>query len=148
MGGPGSRSYSSDPANRGQGRKPNMALSVRGTGVPEMPEGLPIEVRAVWRQLVEMTSGVTFSQDSIAILETARLILRQEAFHLALASDPTNSKLSNDSLSVGRQLMKMLEKLGLTPRDRQSLVVAREEEHQKKSRLQMIRDRQSGRGDN
>jgi len=113
-----------------------------------MPEGLPIEVRAVWRQLVEMTSGVTFSQDSIAILETARLILRQEAFHLALASDPTNSKLSNDSLSVGRQLMKMLEKLGLTPRDRQSLVVAREEEHQKKSRLQMIRDRQSGRGDN
>lgn len=145
MGGAGSRSYASDPANRGQGRKPKAAIGVCGTGIPEMPNGLSKDVKAAWNQLIELTSGVTFSQDSIAILEAARLMARQEWFAVALEEDPLNDDLNRLSLAVGRQLNMILGQLGLTPRARQSLLIPKKDEPEKKSRLQELRDRQAGR---
>lgn len=145
MGGPGSRSYSSDPANRGQGRKPKTSVGVCGTGVPEMPKSVSKEVKAAWDKIVELTSGVTFSQDSIAILEAARLMARQEWFAVALEEDPLNDDLNRLSLAVGRQLNMILGQLGLTPRARQSLLIPKKDEPEKKSRLQQLRERQAER---
>lgn len=143
MGGPGSRSYASDPANRGQGRKSNATLGVRGTGAPELPDGLNEGVKACWHEIVELTSGVTFSQDSIAITEAARLLWRQRKFAEALDDNPTDDDLNRLSLAVGRQLNIILGQLGLTPRSRQSLMVPVDDEPEKKSRLQAIRERNS-----
>jgi hypothetical protein len=110
-----------------------------------MPKSVSKEVKAAWDKIVELTSGVTFSQDSIAILEAARLMARQEWFAVALEEDPLNDDLNRLSLAVGRQLNMILGQLGLTPRARQSLLIPKKDEPEKKSRLQQLRERQAER---
>ena len=137
MGGLGSGQYMK---TRGDENKTSI---VRGIGKPEMPDGLSTEVQSAWNQVCELTSGVTFSQDAVAILEAARLIVRQNAINEELDTNPTiDVALARLSLAVSRQLMTVLGKLGLTPRDRQMIQVPLKPD-QKKSRLQEIRDRQS-----
>lgn len=137
MGGIGSGQYMK---TRGDENKTTL---VRGTGSPEMPKGLSKEVQAAWKYVCELTTGVTFSQDAAAILEAARLMVRQDAINEELDTSPeTNIDLARLSLAVSRQLMTVLGKLGLTPRDRQMIQVPVKAE-QKKSRLQEIRERQS-----
>ena len=126
MGGIGSGSYS-DESYRG-GRRAKAAINVCGTGVPTMPNGLSADVQRAFQELVELTSGVTFQQDSRILLEGARLIARQDKFAVALETDPTNDELNRLSLAIGRQLTTVLGKLGLTPRDRQVLLIPRTEE--------------------
>lgn len=95
---------------------------VVGTGAPELPAGLPPDVVREWRNLVELTAGVTYEQDSTALLQLARLIVRNEAVVKLLDSDVANDKLNATQLSIGRQMMALYAKLGLTPRDRQTLI--------------------------
>ena len=137
MGGIGSGQY-----QKNQDRD-NKTTSVRGTGAPEMPDGLSKEVKAAWKHVCELTTGVTFSQDAVAILEAARLIVRQQAINEELDTSPvTDVDLARLSLAVSRQLMTVLGKLGLTPRDRQMIQVPVKADV-KKSRLEEIRERQS-----
>jgi hypothetical protein len=137
MGGIGSGQYMK---TRGDENKTTL---VRGTGIPDMPKGLSKEVQEKWRYVCDLTTGVTFSQDSAAILEAARLMVRQDSINEELDTNPeTNIELARLSLAVSRQLMTVLGKLGLTPRDRQMIQVPVKAEA-KKSRLQEIRERQS-----
>lgn len=124
MGGPGSRSYSEHAG----GRNKTAAIAVAGSGVPQRPETLSEAESKVWDSLVEITRGVTFEQDSLALAECSRLIVRQEAFHDALRNKPTDETLNRLSLAVGRSLSAALTQLGLTPRARQLLVVPRADE--------------------
>ena len=142
MGGVGSRSYS-DNLDRG-GRPKKSAVAVCGTGIPEMPDGLPADVQQAWQRIAEMTSGVTFSQDSMAITEAARLAVWKDKLSQCVETNPADLVLGKMALSVGRQLLVVMAKLGLTPRDRQSLVVPRKDEPESKSRLAQLRERQSG----
>jgi hypothetical protein len=80
------------------------------------------EVAAAWERLIDLTAGLTFEQDSMAIEECARLWVRQQAIHHALDVNPLDIELAKLALSNGRQLMLLWNKLGLTPRDRQSLL--------------------------
>lgn len=122
MGGPGSGWRSE---NVGPGRKKKIAIAVEGIGLPQKPEGLPAAVGKAWDELVSLTSGVCFSQDAELLLECATLQVRQAAFRAALADDPLDEDLNRLSLAVGRALLTALGKLGLTPRDRQNLLVPR-----------------------
>jgi hypothetical protein len=109
-----------------------------------MPDGLPADVQQAWQRIAEMTSGVTFSQDSIAITEAARLAVWKDKLSQCVETNPADLELGKMALSVGRQLLVVMAKLGLTPRDRQSLVVPRKDEPESKSRLAQLRERQSG----
>lgn len=126
MGGLGSGSVPSNSSSRA-GRKKKTAVAVEGTGLPEKPQGLPKDVGAAWDTLVALTSGVCFSQDAELLLECATLKVRQDAFRRALSVKPTDDELNRTSLAVGRALLTALAKLGLTPRDRQLLLVPRPE---------------------
>ena len=126
MGGPGSGSLPGNDWSR-PGRKKRSAVAVAGTGTPQKPEGLPDAVSAAWDRLCELTAGVTFSQDSSAILMAARLIVRQDAIAEKLDLAPADIGLNRTSLAIGRALLILLGKLGLTPRDRQVLIVPRDE---------------------
>lgn len=137
MGGRGSGSYS-DGAYRG-GRRPKTAINVCGTGVPAMPSGLSADVQKCFQELVELTSGVTFQQDSRIVLEGARLMARQDKFAVALETDPTNDDLNRLSLAIGRQLAAVLGKLGLTPRDRQILLIPRNDDEAEDDPLEVLR---------
>ena len=121
MGGLGSGSL---PDHSG-GRKKKQAVAVEGVGVPEKPDGLPSDVSTAWDSLVSLTSGVCFSQDAELLLECSTLKVRQDAFRRALSVNPTDIDLNRMSLAVGRALLLALGKLGLTPRDRQVLLVPR-----------------------
>ena len=137
MGGVGSGQYQKN------NDRESKTTSVRGTGKPQMPEGLSREISVAWERVCELTAGVTFSQDGDAILEAARLIVRQNAINEELDTNHSiDVELARLSLAVSRQLMTVLGKLGLTPRDRQMIQVPLKAD-QKKSRLQEIRDRQS-----
>lgn len=125
MGGPGSGSA---PNNSfGAGRKKKMAVAVVGTGKPMMPDGLPDAVQQEWHRLVGLTAGVTFEQDSDALLEAARLVVRQRQLAELLDANPGDLDTQRVSLAVGRALLIVLAKLGMTPRDRQVLLVPRDE---------------------
>lgn len=116
MGGPGSRSYST------AGRKKTRAVSVVGTGKPSIPPGLPDDVQKAFEALAKLTAGLTFEQDGRTMLDAAHLIARQDKFQTALLANPLDEKLNRMSLAIGRQLILLLGKLGLNPRDRQSLL--------------------------
>ena len=126
MGGPGSGSFPDSDWSR-PGRKKKSAVAVAGTGVPQKPDNLPDAVSAAWDRLCELTAGVTFSQDSTALLMAARLIVRQDAIAAKLDLNPANDELNRTSLAIGRALLTLLRKFGLSPRDRQQLLVPREE---------------------
>jgi hypothetical protein len=126
MGGPGSGSLPDNDQSR-PGRKRKAALAVVGTGVPEKPDKLPVDVSDAWDMLASLTAGVTFSQDSLLIESTARLWVRVQTLAKLLDSNPADIELNRVSLAVERQLMTSLGKLGLTPRDRQVLLVPQDE---------------------
>jgi len=138
MGGPGSRSY----AEHAGGRTKTAAIAVTGSGVPQRPDNFTEAESKAWDWLVETTRGVTFEQDSVAIAECARLIVRQDAFHEALRTKPTDETLNRLSLSVGRSLSAAFTQLGLTPRSRQLLIVPRADksEQDELERLMAERD--------
>ena len=125
MGGPGSGSQPTD--HLGSGRKKKQAISVVGTGVPAKPDDLPDDVSEAWDSIAALVEGVAFSQDGMLLEECARLWVRQQAFHRALSATPLDDELNRLSLAIGRALIAALAKLGLTPRDRQILLVARPE---------------------
>ncbi len=128
MGGLGSGSMPNyrGNGNNGGGRRKKQAVAVEGIGVPAKPDGLPDDVGKAWDALVILTSGVTFSQDAELLLECATLKVRQDAFRRELSVKPTDIELNRMSLAVGRALLLALGKLGLTPRDRQVLLVQNE----------------------
>ena len=127
MGGKGSGQYPGN-ANWAGGKSKKTAISVVGSGVPEIPDWLPDAAYPYWHIIVERTSGVAFSQDSDAIGEMASLTWRQHKLNDALAENPTDDDLNRVSLAVGRQLRSLWEGFGLTPRSRQVLVVPSDEE--------------------
>ncbi|WP_373651619.1 hypothetical protein [Schlesneria sp. DSM 10557] len=122
MGGPGS-----GRVNDSRPRRPAAAVNVIGSGVPAPITELRPTTQAAFDRIVEMTSGVSFSQDSIAVEMAARLLVRLQVMDDAIADDPSNFDLHRLSLAVGRQLAALLSKFGLTPRDRQVLMVPRDE---------------------
>ncbi len=127
MGGPGSGWGADEPASRA-GRKKRSAVSVCGSGVPEKPAGMSAVMSAAWDRLVELTNGTTFSQDSLAIEEAAEMLALREELRIGLKSEPLNLDMIRTRLAVGRQLGALFSKFGLTPRDRQVLLVPREDD--------------------
>jgi len=83
-------------------------------------------VLRVWQWIVDQTSGLSFQQDSIAIEQAARLIVTHRKVQRALddlePTDPAFLDLTRQLLAIGRQVIALMGKLGLTPRDRQSLL--------------------------
>ena len=126
MGGRGSGS-SPDIGNWRGGRAKKTAIQVVGTGSPDMPDDLPSEVRAHWLRLTEMTSGVSFSQDSDAVAELAWLMWMQDRYRVAIKETPLDADLVRISLHIGRSVRELLVHFGLTPCSRQVLLVAKEE---------------------
>jgi len=122
MGGAGS-----GRVNEPRGRKPKAAVNVVGSGVPCPATELPADVQASFDRLAQLTSGTTFSQDSIAIELAARLMVRSSKLDDAITAKPDDAELHRLSLAIGRQLMALLGKFGLTPRDRQVLLVPRDD---------------------
>lgn len=109
------------------GRRKQAAVTVAGTGVPQKPERLSAEASSVWDMLVKATAGTAFSQDSIALESVVSLVVRQRAINEALDAKPADADLNYLSLAIGRQLLASLAKFGLSPRDRQVLLVPKEE---------------------
>lgn len=105
------------------GRRKRQAVAVSGTGEPMKPDGLSAEGSKVWQSLVEALKGTAFMQDSIAMEAAVSLVVRHRAMNRELDKDPTNVQLNRISLAVGRQLAAVLAKFGMTPRDRQVLLV-------------------------
>lgn len=120
------------------GRKAKSAVAVEGIGVPEKPTGLPSDVSEAWDVLVTLTSGVCFSQDAELLLECATLQVRQAAFRRELSLKPTDPELNRLSLAIGRALLVALGKLGLTPRDRQILLIPRPEQDEDPDPIQAL----------
>ncbi len=119
---------------------------VVGTGSPELREDVPPAVAKEWHNLVMLTSGITFEQDSEALLQMARLIVRNEAIAKLLDLNPADDKLNATSLAIGRQMLLLSQKLGLTPRDRQMLIRPKPAEEAKPvSRLAQLRQSNSER---
>ena len=116
--------------NETRGRKPKAAVNVVGCGVPCPAQKLTGDVQAAFDRLVELTSGTSFSQDSIAIELAARLMVRSSKLDDAITSKPDDAELHRLSLAITRQLITLLAKFGLTPRDRQVLLVPRDDEEQ------------------
>ncbi len=123
MGGPGS-----GRANESRGRKPKAAMNVVGTGVPCPVTELPEDVAAAFNRLAELTSGVSFSQDSIAIELAARLMCRLAKLDALIDKGVDSQSTHRLALAIARQLTALLAQFGLTPRARQVLLVPREEE--------------------
>ena len=122
MGGPGS-----GRPHENRKRRKTSAIAVCGTGSPVMPDNLPSEVSAYWHRIAELTAGVAFSQDSDAVTEAAWLTWRQQVYRKALAERPLDVDLNKQSLAIGRALSALWSQLGLTPRSRQVLLVAKDE---------------------
>lgn len=142
MGGPGSGRQPEDSLSGG--RKKRTAMAVCGTGLPDRPEGVSDAVLLAWDELNGLVAGVAFSQDSVILVEAAQLLARQRAFHAALEKYPTDIDLNRVSLAIGRQLHAVLGKLGLTPRDRQVLLVPRPDEGPKDP-LALLREKRGSR---
>lgn len=122
MGGPGSGRISPS-GSEGRDRRRKSAMSVVGVGVPDKPPDLPPAVAEFWDRLVELTQGVTFSQDSAAIAELAWLTWRQSKFREALADEPLDENLNRTSLAIGRAMSALWAQFGMSPRARQILLV-------------------------
>lgn len=127
MGGPGSGWGADDPASRA-GRKKRSAVSVCGSGVPEKPKGISPEMSAHWDRVAELTSGSAFSQDSLAMEEIAEMLTIRDKLAAVIRLNPADLDTVRTRLAVGRQLGALFSKFGLTPRDRQVLLVPREDE--------------------
>lgn len=125
MGGAGS-----GRVNESRGRKPKAAVNVVGCGIPCPAQKLADDVQAAFDRLAELTSGTSFSQDSVALELAARLMIRSAKLDDAITAEPDDAELHRLSLSIGRQLITLLAKFGLTPRDRQVLLVPRDDEEQ------------------
>ncbi len=144
MGGPGSGSLPNyDPMTPRPGRKPRTALAspVCGSGVPTRPDSLTGETAAAFDELAALTAGVAFSQDSQLIELAASLLTRSRALQRRLADKPDDIDLNRVALAVERQLLVALGKLGLTPRDRQVLVVPKMESNEPKDPLATLLER-------
>lgn len=140
MGGAGSGWGPDEPKSRA-GRKKRSAISVCGSGVPERPSGMSKEKTVYWDRIVELTSGTSFSQDSLAIEEMADLLVMRDSLRAAIASDPTDMDAYRTRLAVGRQLLPLFGRFGFTPRDRQVLLVpAMDEEKDELESLMSERD--------
>lgn len=114
---------------------------VVGTGEPTLPDDkIPPEVIREWTNLVDLTAGVSFEQDSDSLLQLARLRIRQRKLEALLDSDPGNVELNKLSLSIVRQTMALSVKFGLTPKDRQVIVRPKKEEDKPKSRFEQLRE--------
>jgi hypothetical protein len=127
MGGPGSGWGADEPASRA-GRKKRNAVSVCGSGEPIKPSGISPDVSAAWDRVVEVTEGTTFSQDSLAIEEMADLLAMRDTLRNQIKANPADLDIVRTRLAVGRGLTAMFAKFGLTPRDRQVLLVPREDD--------------------
>jgi hypothetical protein len=126
MGGRGSGQYPGNANQRG-GKTKKSAIDVVGRGHPVMPADFPEEAKDFWYDIVDQTDGVAFSQDSAAIATLAGYYWRRTKFDEALRQDPLDHQLNVDANSLDRCILRMWEKFGLTPRDRQVLVVPTEE---------------------
>ena len=122
------------------GRKPKTAMAVVGTGLPEIPADMPIEVRPHWWRLIDMTQGVAFSQDTFALTELSWLLWRQQKFNEKLQAMPCDDELNRLSLAIGRAILILLGQFGLTPRSRQSLLVPRDEPDEEDELERLQRD--------
>jgi phage terminase small subunit len=122
MGGKGSGSLPDNP-NWGGGRSKRSAVSVAGSGMPEMPDNLPPLVQDEWHRLVEVTSGVTFSQDSSVLADLAWATVLMRKCELELRDNWLDPQLHKQWLDLGRRKLALQLQLGLTPRSRQVLVV-------------------------
>lgn len=127
MGGPGSGSFPDDGSTHRGGRKKKAAVAVTGSGLPVKPRGLSKDESKCWDDLNQQVSGIAFEQDSDALTELACLTVRQRAYLKAIRKDLLNSDLNRESLAIGRAIVPLRGKFGLTPRDRQLLLVPREE---------------------
>ena len=95
-------------------------------------DGLSDESASVWKALTAALKGTAYSQDSIALEAAVSLVVRQRALNRELDANPTDVALNRISLAVGRQLASALAKFGMTPRDRQVLLVPKVEPEEPK----------------
>lgn len=128
MGGRGSGSLPDEGSEHRGGRKKKAALAVVGSGLPVKPRGLDRETEEEWDWLVEVLSGVVFSQDSSLLLEMAqRGVIQRRLWELRIA----DLKDDNVDLQLNRNTMRlttMWSQCGMTPRSRQILLVPTDEE--------------------
>ena len=127
MGGPGSGWGADEPASRA-GRKKRSAVAVCGSGVPEKPKDISPEMSAHWDRVSELVSGSAFSQDSLAMEEIAEMLTIRDRLSGVVSANPSDLDAIRTRLAVGRQLGALFSKFGLTPRDRQVLLVPREDD--------------------
>lgn len=138
MGGKGSGSFPDNPNHRG-GREKKSAVSVVGTGLPEKPDDLPPGVEKEWYRLVELTQGVTFSQDSDILGDLAWMCWQHNKYRLLIRDDPTNSELLKDANSIQRQKTILYGQLGLTAKARGLLLVP-SNEAEEEDELERVRN--------
>lgn len=125
MGGKGSGSASDN--HRG-GRSKKTAVAVTGRGVPLMPPHMDKKAKPYWDYLTDILSQVACYEDSDAIAEMASvMMIRKQLFDEVLA-DPTENPLINKLFKALRMMNEYRVKFGMTPRDRNLLLTAGDEE--------------------
>lgn len=155
MGGRGSGSLPDDIGSHRGGRSKKSALAVTGSGAPVMPRALSADAAYHWELLTERLSGVVFEQDSHILGRMAIWMsqLTRLDGDLAVLQDGVSSEDDGDGdgeaverlirtmLAIERNLDTKCAKFGMTPRDRQLLLMPKEEE-ELDAFEQMIKDRE------
>jgi hypothetical protein len=134
MGGRGSGSLPDDGSVHRGGRAKKSAVAVSGSGLPVKPPGMSRRSSDLWDRLNDLLAGVAFEQDSHALWRIAVLMERQEQLD-ELTDDLMQGediegidKAVRIGLAVERSLDTKCGKFGMTPRERQILLVPKEEE--------------------
>ena len=154
MGGKGSGSFPDDGSTHRGGRAKKSALAVTGSGLPVMPDSLSGRAKEYWHALNDRLSGVVFEQDSYILGRMAIWMATLERLDgdLAVLQDGVSDaddgdgdgeaveKLIRTMLAVERNLDTKCAKFGMTPRDRQILLMPKEEEELDEFE-QMMKDR-------
>jgi hypothetical protein len=104
-------------------------MAVAGCGVPVMPDGLRDDAIEQWEIMAALLSGVAFEQDSFVLGRIAVWIARLAQLDAAvnaldcLVDAEECDKLLRLMLAVERNIDNKCAKFGLTPRDRQLLLI-------------------------
>ncbi len=132
MGGRGSGSAPDDGIAHGGGRAKKSAVAVVGIRVPLPPDCAPDAVVAVWQRIIDTLAGRVFEDDSDALWELAELTVENTEIRDELRpmnkEDDEYQNLKRVQLANHRAVRDLWAKFGMTPRDRQLLLMPGEEE--------------------
>lgn len=155
MGGKGSGALPGQNSNHRGGQQKKAAVAVVGSGSPVMPTKLSQHAVEYWEVLVERLSGIVFEQDSHVLGRMAVWMAQLERLDgdLAVLQDGVSSDDDGDGdgeaveslirtmLAIERNLDTKCAKFGMTPRDRQLLLVPKEEDEELDDFEQLLKGR-------